>query len=60
MEEFYYCEWEEDKRHRKGFVELSRIGNDIAYDKIISMNGPHSMETVNDLLKKWGWKKLTK
>ncbi len=55
---YMYCEWKVNNSWRKGFVDNNRIGNDIPYYTIRAMNGPHTQETVNEFISKWGWKKL--
>lgn len=59
MAGYMYCEWRNvNDVWRKGFVDENRIGVDIPYQNIRSMNGPHSQDQVNEFLKKWGWTKL--
>jgi hypothetical protein len=58
MEGYMYCEWKVNKVWYKGFVKYDRIGEDIPFHTIRSLNGPHYQEQVNEFISKWGWKKL--
>jgi hypothetical protein len=58
MKGYMYCEWKVNKTWHKGFIEYSRVGQDIPLDKIRALNGPHSKDTVKDFISMWGWGKL--